>query len=67
MVVVVVLLWDTNPSGDSEMKVGFGRRDRDSNCDLLPCKPGESDRTDLVVGILHETKDHKFQGCRKQG
>lgn len=66
MVVVVALLWDTNPSGDGEMNVGFDRRDRDSNCDLLPGKPGESDITDLVVGILQETKDHRFQGCMKQ-
>jgi hypothetical protein len=53
-VVVLALICDKNPSGDGEMKVGFGRRDLDSNFEVGPVKTGESDTTDLLVDILED-------------
>lgn len=51
--VVLILICDNNTSGDGEMKVGLGRRDRDSSFKLLlPFKAGESDKTDRLVDIL---------------
>ena len=63
----MVDIWDPRISGDGEIKVGFGRKDRDSNFSWLYLLGVESETTERPVDILVDQKKQTDLVAKKTG